>query len=84
MIKATTEHGTYYLIDTDNMKAIRVPAPDRGTLYAEDKWFYFTSMQGPEIGNKMYFNLIGHSHFDWIMSTTVVSIEEYDDSDSPS
>ena len=29
MIKATTSHGTYYLIDEENKKAIRVPPYDK-------------------------------------------------------
>lgn len=78
MIKATTSHGTHYLIDEKNHKAIRVPAQGRMNLDVENDWFYYTSKMGPEIGNQLYFNLWRHPKYDWIMSTPVTAIEEVD------
>lgn len=78
MIKATTSHGTYYLIDEENMKAIRVPASDRGQLFTDGDWFHIRSWTGAEIGKCMYFNLRNNPYCDWQQSTPVVSIEEYD------
>lgn len=79
MIKATTSHGTYYLIDEENMKAIRVPATSRGQLSTDGDWFNIRSWSGVEIGKIMYFSLTNNPHYDWQQSTPVVSIEEYDE-----
>lgn len=96
MIKATTEHGTYYLIDYENQLAMRVNGEGRNEMEGDSKWFRFISVSaydwntherilgGIEVGKAMYFNLTGHAYYDWRISTTVVSIEDYDDSDSSS
>ena len=77
MIKATTSHGTYYLIDEENMKAIRVRPENRQDVYLNvEGWFDIFNWSGAEIGKQMIFYISGNSQFDWQMSTPVVSIEE--------
>lgn len=79
MIKATTSHGTYYLIDEDNRRAVRVPPQGRQDVYPNTEgWFHYASYSGVEVGEKLFFTIIGDSAFDWQMSTPVVSIEEVD------
>ena len=81
MIKATTSHGTYYLIDEDNKKAIRVPPHDRQDKYANaEGWFSFYNWTGAKVGDGMTFYLerTDHNPFDYQKSTVVVSIEEVD------
>ena len=79
MIKATTSHGTYYLIDEENMKAIRVPPSNKKDVYANaEGWFNFYEWTGAEVGKPMLFYIekTAHTPFDWQKSTNVVSIEE--------
>ena len=81
MIKATTSHGTYYLIDEENKKAIRVPPYDKKDVYANaEGWFSFYDWTGVEVGDGMIFYLerTDHNPFDYQKSTVVVSIEEVD------
>lgn len=86
MIKATTRHGTYYLIDMENSLAKRVKAEGRNEMHDDNEWFVFRavtsfntesgSWDGPiEVGKAMFFIL---DKDNWRLSTTVVSIEEYD------
>lgn len=95
MIKATTKHGTYYLIDFENNLAMRVKAEDRNEMHGDGQWFRFAALQAYdleerkadgeiEVGKPMFFWLTGNRHYDWRMSTPVVSIEDYDDSDNSS
>lgn len=96
MIKATTAHGTYYLIDFDNQLAMRVRAEDRNVMSGDSQWFRFSDIEafdwsakrrsnsGIEVGKAIYFNLVNHPDYDWRISTDVISIEEYDDSNSSS
>ena len=97
MIKATTQHGTYYLIDLNEGKAMRVKGDGRNDMYRDGEWFQFSWLDAIdfdegkhmnthqiEIGKGIYFNVINHSHYDWRSTTRVVSIEEYDDSNSSS
>jgi len=79
MTKATTSHGTYYLIDEDNYRAKRFPAPDRGELLTDNDWFNFSSWSGAAVGEIMHFNVIGHRAYDWQRTTRVASIEKVDE-----
>lgn len=81
MIKATTSHGTYYLIDEENKRAIRVPPSDKKDVYANTEgWFYFFNWTGAEIGKSMlfYMDRTAENPFDYQKTTPVVSIEELD------
>jgi len=96
MIKATTQHGTHYLIDFDNQLAMRVKAQDRNDMSGDSQWFQFSDIEafdwntkrrsnsGIKVGKAIYFNLVDHPDYDWRISTNVTSIEEYDDSNSSS
>ena len=88
MIKATTEHGTYYLIDNKSGKAMRVKAEDRNDMYDDGEWFdflYYCSVDRDkwkygdngeiEIGKSIFFAL-SRPFGDWRISTDVVSVEE--------
>jgi hypothetical protein len=82
MIKATTIHGTYYLIDEENMRAIRVRPENRQDVYSNTEgWFNYFTFSGAKIGKPMQFYLeyTDHNPFDWQISTPVVSIEEIED-----
>lgn len=79
MIKVTTSHGTYYLIDKENMRAMRVRPENRQDVYQNvEGWFSFYELIGPEVGKPMLFYIekTAHIPFDWQKSTDVVSIEE--------
>ena len=79
MIKATTIHGTYYLVDEGNKKAIRVPPHDRQDKYANaEGWFSFFNWTGAKVGEGMTFYLdrTQENPFDYQKSTVVASIEE--------
>ena len=91
MLKVTTQHGTYYLIDLYEGKAMRVKSEGRNDMYRDGEWFQFSWLDAIdfdegkhmnthqiEIGKGIYFNVINHSHYDWRSTTRVVSIEEYD------
>ena len=89
MIKATTSHGTYYIIDTENRRAKRVRAEGRGEMYGDAEWFDYQRLttwpdsnagkSEVEVGKAILFTLSGHRFYDWRTTTKVVSIEEYDD-----
>jgi len=91
MIKATTEHGTYYLIDMKNLTAKRVPAADRGELLSDNQWFHFVgltsfdretqehSLEPLELGKSLYFVMSTREQYDWRISTNIVSIEEVEE-----
>lgn len=90
MIKVTTEHGTYYLIDRERGRAKRVKGEERNDMYGDSEWFEFATVHSYvretyehgddiEIGKDMYFLLTGPRDYDWRISTEVVSIEEVDD-----
>ena len=91
MIKATTEHGTYYLIDMKNLTAKRVPAADRGELLSDNQWFHFVgltsfdretqehSLDPLELGKSLYFMMSTREQYDWRISTNIVSIEEVEE-----
>ena len=90
MIKITTEHGTSYLIDTQNNKAKRTPG---GVNYMEDddSWFNFRQIlvydreigqvendSDITLGKSVYFDMVGSPHYDWKITTNVIKIEEID------
>lgn len=98
MIKATTKHGTYYLIDLDTQLAMRVKGDGRNKMHGDSQWFRFVSVSawdwetnksvdgGIQVGKAIYFALMGtgHPNYDWRISTNVISIEDYNDSNSSS
>lgn len=87
MIKATTSHGTYYIIDTENKRAKRLRADGRGYMYGDGEWFDYQYLhtwdKGEsggseiEIGKSIMFILNGHTVYDWRTTTKVTAIEEY-------
>jgi hypothetical protein len=79
MIKATTSHGTYYLIDQENMKAMRVRPENREDVHQNvEGWFDIFYWTGATVGEGMIFFLYPtpENPFDYQKSTPVVSIEE--------
>lgn len=88
MIKATTEHGTYYLIDLETGVAQRIKGEDRNEMYGDGDWFEFSSVSaydretmesvegGIQVGYSMFFWLRGPRYYDWRISTDVTSIKE--------
>ena len=87
MKKITTNNGTYYLIDEDNHRAMRVKGEGRSEMSLDGEWFYYNSMGAwdnkenkivspPVIGMRIFFNLTGPRQYDWRMTTTVKNIEE--------
>ncbi len=87
MIKATTSHGTYYLIDEDNNRAMRVKGEGRNAMWSDDEWFdyiaaypfdykTFSGIQGEIREGYSIFFLLNHAPHDYRISTDVVSIEE--------
>ena len=82
MIKATTSHGTYYLIDEENMRAMRVRPENRQDVYQNaEGWFDIFYWTGATVGEGMIFFLYPtpENPFDYQKSTVVVSIEEYNE-----
>jgi len=87
MIKATTQHGTYYLIDDDNGRAMRVKAESRNDMHGDGEWFDFISYHpvdrsnwehgdgGIEIGKAIFF-FLQRPWGDWRASTDVIRVEE--------
>lgn len=87
MLKVTTSHGTYYIVDHENNRAKRVRAEGRGHMYDDDEWFEYASVTAwengeaegdVEVGKAMLFILTGERIYDWRTTTKVVSIEDYD------
>jgi len=87
MLKVTTLHGTYYLIDLIEGKAKRVRGEGRGEMLGDGEWFSFsglhsydrdTNTHGDEIevGKSMFFTVNGPRDYDWRISSNVSSIEE--------
>lgn len=94
MKKVTTKHGTYYLIDFEKNRALRVRGPYSHEIIRDNIWFAFSSVfafdrdaEKPEdkikgdiqVGCSMYFNLRSFERISWIISSEVVSIEEVED-----
>jgi hypothetical protein len=87
-IKATTQHGTFYLIDDEANRAVRVKAENRNDMYGDSEWFdfkYFCSYDRDtiaygdngslDIGKSIYFEVENHPQYDWRITTDVVSLE---------
>ena len=88
MKKYTTSHGTYYLVDEDNMRAKRVKGDGRNSLQMDGEWFnyvYYTAydwdsreaLGEPQVGKSIFFWLgkrdINH---DYRITTDVTKIED--------
>ena len=93
MLKVTTQHGTYYLIDKETSRAKRVKGDGRNDMYGDSDWFQYHNYQaydfdsqefsiGIEVGKGIFFNLINHPQYAWRSSTKVVSIEELDEGEN--
>ena len=89
MIKATTNHGTYYLIDMEKYRAKRVRGKGRNEMSSDENWFVFASIaafpnngiepEPIEVGRSIHFNVVNDPIYDWRLSTRVTSIEEYNE-----
>jgi hypothetical protein len=88
MLKVTTSHGTYYIVDQETRRAKRIKAENRGDMYNDGEWFHYVSLTALhngkaygeiEVGKPMHFILTGHNMYDWRTSTKIVSIEEYEE-----
>ena len=94
MIKAITSHGTYYLIDFERNRALRVKGPHSHEIIPNDVWFAFADVcafdrnvgdfaegleEGIHIGYSIYFRLRSFERVPWILTSAVVSIEEVED-----
>jgi len=93
MLKVTTTHGTYYLIDLVKDRALRIKGEDRREFIADNIWFSFSKIraydhtakeedrfkEGIHEGYPMFFNLVGHIDYDWIISSPVTQVEEVED-----
>ena len=94
MIKAITSHGTYYLIDFEKNRALRVKGAHSHEIIPNDVWFAFSDVfafdrdaeqfedgiKGEiQVGYSMYFLLRSFERVPWILTSAVVSIEEVED-----
>ena len=97
MKKVTTKHGTYYLIDLDKGRALRVKGEHGYEFIKDNTWFalidvfafdrnakdFEDAMKGEiQVGYSMYFRLRSFERIPWILSSIVVSIEEVEDNDA--
>ena len=76
----TTAHGTYYIVDLDERRAMRVPAEGRGALEADGEWFHINGIECT-VGQRMRLSCRGMSMGDWYtwrLSTEVSSITARD------
>lgn len=92
MKKYTTSHGTYYLVDEENFRAMRVKGDGRNDLDKDGEWFSYTDMvafdwlafksldESPKVGMSILF-LLGHLdiNHDYRITTDVTSIEDIED-----
>lgn len=88
LLKATTMHGTYYIIDTENKKAKRIKAENRQKMHGDNTWFSYSILTAYdresnsvlesdiEVGKSMYFMLTGPRDYDWRISTNIMSLEK--------
>lgn len=75
--KVTTVHGTYYIIDLDSKRGMRVPGPDRPSLAADNEWFGIEYISC-DLGQAMYIDtrsLVSNDLYEWRLSTKVTKIE---------
>ena len=94
MIKAITSHGTYYLIDFEKNRALRVKGLYSHEIIPNNVWFAFSDVfafyrdaeqfedgiKGEiQVGYSMYFLLRSFERVPWILTSAVVSIEEVED-----
>lgn len=94
MLKVTTKHGTYYLIDFEKNRALRIKGPYSHEIIPDDIWFAFVDIrafdrnvgnfveglrEGIQIGYSMYFQLRSYERVPWIITSDVVSIEEVEE-----
>lgn len=94
MLKVTTKHGTYYFIDFEKNRALRIRGPYSHEIIPDDVWFAFSDVctfdrntgdfveglsQGIHIGYSMYFKLRSNEKAPWIITSNVVSIEEVEE-----
>ena len=95
MLKVTTSHGTYYLIDEDSKRAMRVRGEGRNDMGDDGEWFDYWDMQTYDydkyLNNKSPLTsegiVVGKSIFFYLtrpfggyrISTDVVSIERIED-----
>ena len=94
MIKAITQHGTYYLIDFEKNRALRVKGAYSHEIIPNNVWFAFIDVSSfdrdsgqleensgglIQIGKSMYFQLRSFERIPWILTSDVVSIEEVED-----
>ena len=78
--KITTSHGTYYIFDMDNSKAMRVPAEGRNEMRADGDWFVVKTFDQIEVGYSINWQCRGIASDDWYtwrQTTNVVSIEPF-------
>lgn len=76
--KITTSHGTYYIFDVDNRKAMRVPAEGRNEMRADNDWFVVKNFNQIEVGKPVHWMCKGiaiNDWYTWRQTTDVVSIE---------
>lgn len=79
--KITTSHGTHYIFDMDNHKAMRVPAEGRNAMRADNDWFIVQSFDAIEAGKPIHWYCRGIALADWYTwrrTTDVTSIEKYE------
>jgi len=94
MLKVTTKNGTYYLIDFEKNRALRIKGQYSHEIIPNDIWFAFVDVcafdrnvgdfveglrEGIQIGYSMYFRLRSYERIPWILTSDVVSIEEVED-----
>lgn len=95
MLKVITKHGTYYLIDFEKNRALRVKGLHSHEIIPNNVWFAFSDVcsfdrnfdgnfidalkEGIHIGYSMYFQLRSYERTPWIITSDVVSMEEVND-----
>ena len=76
-----TSHDTYYIVDLDKARAMRVPAEGRGALVADRTWFHVEQIECT-VGQRMRLSCRGISAVDWYtwrISTDVTSITPWEE-----
>ena len=73
-----TEHGTYYLVDLDSKKFMRVRAQGRNPLNGDSEWIPFITVSEIIVGGRMHFVMFPSSASrgdTWRWTTLVTKIE---------
>lgn len=76
--KITTSHGTYYIFNLDDMKAMRVPAEGRNEMRADNNWFTVENWDLIKVGQPIFWFCNGIAKDDfytWRQTTEVTAIE---------